>query len=464
MANSDIQAELSRSENQIELLQNENKALKEGIQDRSLAIRQLEDALSSQEMESRSLKADLSRLEDDQMKSLYNLRDRHESERLKQAAYYEEKLHSFQDDHDQELLRNEKFLKDRHDQHERELSNQKAMHEETIHTLYEEHKREFSKQESKHQKTLQDLRDKHALDVAKEKQEAKAMSEETGDSIRQLTDSELKIQFQKLKLLVQVITEPFNLGAVSVPQDSQLDHTGFIQRKGKNMLRFLLRSLVWERIVDGFFSAPFGFGAFGSGDGKRVLIELYWSWRSLFAHHGGAGAGTGTGSLDIFSRSKDANRWRSATFSSIMSAVRDAKKSPVDGDEPAPLTPYAMNQAKVETDILKVFEEITTAEAVDQIKDKVSEIACLAGELALEVGVHRANVGLLLLSSGESVQIGQDFVDCEDGHGAQGDLETVDLLVCPQLFKIGDGRGEGSPSTPKSICPGEVYPVRFMPA
>lgn len=61
-------------------------------------------------------------------------------------------------------------------------------------------------------------------------------------------------------------------------------------------------------------------------------------------------------------------------------------------------------------------------------------------------------------SSGESVQIGQEFIDCEDDDIASGTVEEVELVVCPYFYKIGDGSKDFS--TIKPIVPGKIYPRR----
>jgi hypothetical protein len=116
------------------------------------------------------------------------------------------------------------------------------------------------------------------------------------------------------------------------------------------------------------------------------------------------------------------------------------------------------NLEKVKQDILNVLKEATKAEVTQEIENKVAGIASLAGELALEVGIHRAYLELTLPARGESVQIGSEFVDCEDGDGARGTLEEVDLAVSPILLRVGDGRGDLS--TSKAIFPGAICPVR----
>lgn len=105
---------------------------------------------------------------------------------------------------------------------------------------------------------------------------------DNSDDFRPATDDSLKTSYGKLKVTVEQITEPFNLGVVAIPQNWRLDPDNFLGREGKGQTRVLLRSIVWAKLMDGFFSSPFGFGSFGSGSGKTLLVELYSAWRKLF--------------------------------------------------------------------------------------------------------------------------------------------------------------------------------------
>lgn len=105
---------------------------------------------------------------------------------------------------------------------------------------------------------------------------------DNSDDFRPATDDSLKTRYGSLKLLVETTTEPFNLGTVTIPQDGRFDPNNFLGREGKSQTRVLLRSIVWTKLLDGFFSSPFGFGSFGPAEGKKLLIEIYSAWRKLF--------------------------------------------------------------------------------------------------------------------------------------------------------------------------------------
>ncbi|KAK3935292.1 hypothetical protein QBC46DRAFT_397856 [Diplogelasinospora grovesii] len=373
----------------------------------------------------------------------------------RQLQYYEQELGRQKHDHEKELqqLRAHHETEKQRDQDAFTAQMRSAMDDckGRLQMQNEQHERRVQTVMANHQHQLRRERDEYERAVASLKADA-------GDHIRQPVDSDLKRMFRELRLCIEVITEPFNLGVFSLPQNSSLDPTQFLRREGKGMLRHLLRSIVWLKVVDGFFSAPFGFGAFGHGDGRKALTDLYSAWRRLFAYgKEGEPVPSADADYNIFGRNKDANRWRSATFQSIVSAVASEDGKKLSSDQ-AVVTPFVDNLAKVEQDILDMLNIVTNGQVGTEIKEKVSEIASLAGFLALEIGVHRACFGLSVPGRGESVQIGQEFVDCEDGDAARGEFETVDLVVCPHLFKIGDGRGDFT--TLKSISPGEIYPIR----
>jgi len=130
-------------------------------------------------------------------------------------------------------------------------------HEETIHTLQTQHKKE---------------QDRLLGQVLTN----------TDDST-EWPDDKLKWRFSELQRLVDSITSPqrneFRLQSKEAI-GNDLDPTGFIRRGGYPHL--LLKYNVWAILVDQFFAAPFGFGAFGPKRGQSELLRMYGSWRSLF--------------------------------------------------------------------------------------------------------------------------------------------------------------------------------------
>jgi len=102
------------------------------------------------------------------------------------------------------------------------------------------------------------------------------------DDFRLGLDGSLKTKYGSLKLTVETITSPWNLGARAAADKVELaDETGFLERAGDGQWPFLLRAMVWARILDGFFSAPYGFGALGSGEGGSSLLGAYHALKRL---------------------------------------------------------------------------------------------------------------------------------------------------------------------------------------
>lgn len=107
---------------------------------------------------------------------------------------------------------------------------------------------------------------------------------DNSDDFRPATDDVLKVKYRKLKVLIDTITDPFNLGVSGVTHlSNRLDPTDFLSREGNKFLRFLLRGVVWGIVMDGFFSLPFGFGALGPDAGRQQLLELYRAWLRIYS-------------------------------------------------------------------------------------------------------------------------------------------------------------------------------------
>lgn len=166
--------------------------------------------------------------------------------------------------------------------------------------------------------------------------------------------------------------------------------------------------------------------------------------------------------FERFLQDRDANKWRSATFYSLLTVLvlRNGRNRSTADDETDQtlLGPFAMNQERARSDILGLLQAVTEDGLHEEIEEAVAKIAKLAGELALEIGVHRAFMQLQWPERGSVVEIGPHFIDCHDGDVARGSEETVDLVVCPRFAVIGDGRSDFRRH--RSIHPGGIYPLR----
>ncbi|KAK3939277.1 hypothetical protein QBC46DRAFT_263663 [Diplogelasinospora grovesii] len=406
------------------------------------------------------LKAQLSKQKNDLARQMqaqaqyYNETQRDMEARYEQTeAGYKEALQSEKEKAQQQLEEQKTLLEQESKKQllmlEQEMKKKVQALEQQLQTERQGRDKELAKKDDQHARNVVHLRDK-ILSL-------EADLVDNVDDFRPATDDALKSKYREVKLLVETITEPFNLGVHTMPQSSRLDPTRLLTREGSKPMRFLLRSIVWARIIDGFFSAPFGFGAFGSGNGKQQLINVYYEWRKLFDFSQSAYRG-GDEDYEQFRRDKEANKWRSATFQSIMTAVvpRGQKKAlAATADK---VRPYADNRQNVEEDILDILREVCNGAVSDEFQEKVTEIVRLAGELALEFGSQRAELGLDMPERGDSLEIGLEFVDCEDGDNARGKVEEVELVVAPKLFRVGDGRNDLK--TRKTIFPGEIYPMQ----
>ena len=127
-------------------------------------------------------------------------------------------------------------------------------------------------------------------------------------------------------------------------------------------------------------------------------------------------------------------------------------------DSSSTVKAFSDNRRAVEEEIGAILKEVCANEVSEELTSSVTHIVEVASELALEFGSQRALLGLAGLRSGDEIEIGQGFIDCEDGDSTRGALETVDLVVSPRLFRIGDGRNDLK--TEKIIVPGEIYPKR----
>lgn len=162
--------------------------------------------------------------------------------------------------------------------------------------------------------------------------------------------------------------------------------------------------------------------------------------------------------FELFRTDKEANKWRSATFQSIFMAVSPRGQKKNQAANGHLVKPFADNRQKVQDDILDVFNQVCNDGVSPEIAENIVKIVQLAGELALEFGSQRAELALDTPAKGDSITIGPEFVDWEDGESERGSMKEVDLVVLPKLFRVGDGRNDLK--TRKIIVPGEIYPRR----
>jgi hypothetical protein len=106
--------------------------------------------------------------------------------------------------------------------------------------------------------------------------------------------------------------------------------------------------------------------------------------------------------------------------------------------------------------VLSEVSKMSGAEVSDEMEDRVREITDLCFNIALQFGIHTAQLRLSIPDRGEQITIGEEFHDCQNGELDKGAVYAVDLVVVPGLQKIGDGRSD---MTKKHIIvPCEIYP------
>ncbi|KAK0634342.1 hypothetical protein B0T17DRAFT_611369 [Bombardia bombarda] len=461
-------------------LQNEVLRLKRDVAELNTRLERQKKASESRSLDQQKqfdqktagLREEVAKLE----KEILTQRNDFAKELQKQLGYYDverQKLHDEMDRrelvHKDALIIKDKELQAALASQLQEVRGQLAMHDDQIGKERAVFDDQIKRERLAHEKEIQLREKQHADNVVHLRERIDSLQSDlvdNSDDFRPATDDSLKAKYRELKLVVDRITEPFNLGVTTIPQGGgHLDPHKFLESQGKNQLRFLLRSAVWGKIVEGFFSSPFGFGALGPGAGKEMLVALYRTWRRLFDSGSFAGPGQYAQEerFELFYVDKEANKWRSATFQSILMAVmpRGQRKAAAQSNGGAGgdmVRPYADNCRRVHDDIFSILNEVCSSDVASEIKDKVGDIVKLAGELALEFGSQRAELGLEVPRPGDSVLIGPDFVDCEDGDANKGAFEVVNLLVSPKVFRVGDGRNDLK--TKKVIFPGEIYPIR----
>jgi hypothetical protein len=87
----------------------------------------------------------------------------------------------------------------------------------------------------------------------------------------------------------------------------------------------------------------------------------------------------------------------------------------------------------------------------EDIRDTVQ----LARDIAIQFGVHPAQLRVVMPPHGEQVRIGDQFHDAYDGASNRGALCTVDLVKSAGLQKVGNGRGESQALS--TIVPCEIF-------
>lgn len=155
---------------------------------------------------------------------------------------------------------------------------------------------------------------------------------------------------------------------------------------------------------------------------------------------------------------------------------------------------YRQNCELVTSQILSVLSSFTgspTTPLSDELVSAVEEMTLFAGELSLEFGAQRSQIGVLCPPTGQEIVLSEagQFVHCIDGEKggsiSRGESKenrvfmgaVFDLVVCPALFRAGGDakreRGGGGEDEDKvddttlknrrrTIFPGEALPFLWQ--
>lgn len=380
---------------------------------------------------------------------------------------------SYKDAHDQKLKRLT-------EEHEVALSQQKIDHEQKMQAFHAQCQDLINQVgiqwELNKQQAVKDLENKVRL--------LESSLVDNSDDYRPATDDHLQVDFDQLNLDISKITH--NLPAVDFFQVNQLDPGGFLEREGRDQLRFLLQGIFWEHMMYGFFSAPFGLGALGPQQGKQRLLEVWIAYRKLLGTEKSEGMCLDhdyaifpmlTNSLvnivrlpigeydmatieqdyvNFLRNDKETNKWRSSTFQAVMAALLPKKDKAHSSLSDYLSSPFFQNRNNVRENILTELRRICVGGIPQAIEQTVEKMVFKASELALQFGMQRSELGLMFPQRNTLVLLGQDFVLCYDNDAEHGMQKPVFLSVSPMCYKTGDGRKDTT--TTKVISPGQIYP------
>ncbi|MCJ1343006.1 hypothetical protein MMC31_001195 [Peltigera leucophlebia] len=359
-----------------------------------------------------------------------------------------------------------------------EKNNMVKQHGDRIKALTLEHSRNMSNSNEENSRALASLTQKHNNYLMEREayfaQQSKNLETRHSEQVSKLTgqlldnqddnqgwpDDKLKFRFKQLQRLIEMLTSPRNMEFV-IPLNQQLrpglDPTNFLGRVGRKKFHFMLKSMIWAILQEQFFSAPFGYGALGPDKGQIELLNVYRTWRKSF-DEGADTASQIDGDLAIFRQDNLANKWRSANFQCINVVLSGGGKRNLARHSPlAKLS--ADNVQKTVDRIIGVLSEVSRLSnslVPSYVEAEIHKMADLAREIALQFGVHTAQLRLSVPHHGAQIRIGEEFYDCEDGDSERGTVYQVDLVIFPGLERIGDGRSDMS--SKQIITPCEIYP------
>jgi hypothetical protein len=126
-------------------------------------------------------------------------------------------------------------------------------------------------------------------------------------------------------------------------------------------------------------------------------------------------------------------------------------------ESPKLLEQYNSNLQAAVNRITRVLSDVNSVILDDATVQDIKRAARMASELGLQFGVQPSRLQLSRPEWRQVVVIGKEFHDCINADKSPGSKVGVDLVVCPGLNRIGDGKGDMS--TRLCLLPCEVYPL-----
>lgn len=222
----------------------------------NLAITQLQTTLASQRQQHASY--------------IERMKKEHESHMANLKGDFERRMASEQADHSAER-----------DSIRTQLVMQRQAHARETTALKDEHRRQTTELEDEHQRQTTVLEEKHKAKYNRLLDQLLVNSEDD----LEWPDDRLKHEFQKLIVNIHSISSP-QRPEFKIPAHChvapELDPTGIIQRHGQGKSYWLLKYSIWGILQEHFFSLPFGFGAYGTGNAPVELLKALRSWARLW--------------------------------------------------------------------------------------------------------------------------------------------------------------------------------------
>jgi hypothetical protein len=140
--------------------------------------------------------------------------------------------------------------------------------------------------------------------------------------------------------------------------------------------------------------------------------------------------------------------WRSATFQSVMSAVKSGQAEHLS-------RMHNENIKQCTVQMTNVLHLASSGFDKSGVQDLLLGIAETAAEVAFQFGIQPATLQLSIPHSHQQVVIGDEYHDCIDADSFRGAGTDVELVVSPGVIRLGDGRANMNSRI--SLVPCQIY-------